>query len=134
MRVQGHNALAILVAAIAIYAIEFLIFAIAIEPAQFAAMAGMTPEQIAAGAARMPYGAIMPLLTAIGVSLVIKWRGASGAFSGAFAAALIGVLLAFSARMYGYVYGQDSEAYLLIDLGRFALTYGMAGAILGAWK
>jgi len=139
MRVSGHNVLAILVAALAMYLIEFLIFAVAISPAQFMAMSGMSAEQGAAiGLSRMPLGPLMPILAAIGLSLAIKWRGAQGVHLGAGAGAATGLILAlllgFSSRMYGYVYGPHTEAYLLIDLGRYLVTYGVAGAILGAWK
>jgi hypothetical protein len=134
MRVNGHNVFAIIVAAIAIYAIEFLIFGLAIAPDQFMQMSGMNEAQRDAGMGRMPFGIVMPVLAAIGLSLVIKWRGASGALAGAATAAIVAVCLAFAGRMYGFVYGPHTEIYLAIDLARFAVTYAIAGAILAAWK
>lgn len=135
MRYQGHNILAILVAALAIYAIEFVIFAVLISPAQFMAMSGMSEAQGSAiGASRMPFGILMPLLAAIGLSLVIKWRGALGMSAGAMTGLIMALVFGFGSRMYGYVYGPHTELYLAIDFARYLITYGVAGAILGAWK
>jgi len=134
MRINGHNVFAIIVAAIAIYAIEFLIFGIAITPDQYMQMSGNSEAQQAAGMSRMPFGIVMPILAAIGLSLLLKWRGTTGAMAGATTAAIVAVCFTFTGRMNGYVYGSDNETYLLIDLGRFVVTYGVAGAILAAWK
>jgi Protein of unknown function (DUF1761) len=135
MRINGHNVLAIVAAAIAIYAIEFIIYGLVISPAQFMEMSGETQAQAdAIGMTRMPYGPIMPLMAAIGLSLAIKWRGAVGAVGGAVTAVIVGVFIAFSSRLYGYVYGVQNETYLAIDFGRYMLTYAVGGAILGAWK
>jgi hypothetical protein len=135
MRYNGLNILAIVVAAIAIYLIEFVIFGLLISPEQYQIMSGMSADQQnATMMARMPFGPVMPILAAIGIALVIKWRAAIGMGGGAMTGALMAVLFAFAGRMYGYVYGADTETYLLIDLGRFVLSYGVAGAIIGAWK
>ncbi len=135
MRIMGHNALAILAAAIAIYAIEFIIFAVMISPPQYLAMSGMTQAQAEAiGMSRMPFGAVMPVLAAIGLSLAIKWRAAAGPVAGATTGLIMGVVFGFGARMYGFVYGADDMNYLAIDFARFLVTYAVGGAIIGAWK
>lgn len=132
MRYQGHNVLAIVTAAIVIYAIEFVIFAIMIPGEQYMAMTGLAENQ--ADDTRMPYGAIMPILTAIGLSLVIKWRNAPGLMGGVVTALIMAVLFAFSTSLYGYVYGAHTEEFLGVNLGHFLVCYAAAGAILGAWK
>jgi Protein of unknown function (DUF1761) len=135
MRYQGHNVLAIAAAAVVIYLLEFLLYGVAIQPEQFRAMSGMSEAQgNAIGMARMPFGAIMPILAAIGLSLAVKWRGAMGPAAGAMTGVLMGVCFAFAGRMYAYVYGADTETYLLIDLARFVVTYAIGGAIIAAWK
>ena len=83
MRVMGHNAFAIIVAALAIYAIEFVIFAVLIPAEQYMAFTGITQAQVEGGMARMPFGIIPPLLAAIGLSMVIKRRNAAGWMGGA---------------------------------------------------
>jgi hypothetical protein len=132
MRYMGHNVLAVIVAALVIYAIEFVIFAVLIPADQYLAMTGMAAEQ--ADASRMPFGIIMPVLSAIGLSLAIKWRNAPGWMGGLVTGLLMAVLFGFSTSMYGYVYGPQTEQFLLVDLAHFLVCFGAAGAILGAWK
>jgi len=134
MRVMGHNVFAIIVAAIVIYAIEFVIFAVLIPGEQYMAYTGITPEQVEGGMGRMPVGVVMPILAAIGLSLVIKWRNAPGWMGGATTGLLMAVLFAFGTSLYGYVYGPHTEAYLPVNLAHFLICYGAGGAILGAWK
>ncbi len=132
MRVMGHNALAIAVAAIVFYAIEFVIFGVLIPGDQYMVLTGLNADQ--GDVARMPYGVIMPILTAIGLSLVIKWRNAAGWMGGVATALLIAVLFAFSTSLYSYVYGGHTLEYLPINLAHFLVCYAAAGAIIGAWK
>jgi hypothetical protein len=134
MRINGHNMLAIVVAAIAIYAIEFVIFAVLIPAEQYMALTGITQEQVEGGMARMPFGIIPPVLAAIGLSMVIKWRNAAGWMGGLMTGVFMAVLFAFGTSLYGYVYGPHVEAYLPINLAHFLVCYGAAGAILGVWK
>lgn len=134
MRFQGHNVFAIIVAALVIYVIEFVIFAVLISPEQYMAFTGVTAEQVESGMARMPFGIVPPLLAAIGLSLVIKWRNAAGMMGGVMTALMMAVLLGFGTSLYGYVYGPHVEAYLPVNLAHFLVTWGAAGAVLGAWK
>jgi hypothetical protein len=76
----------------------------------------------------------MPILAAIGLSLVIKWRNQAGLMGGVMTALMMAVLFGFSASMYAYVYGSHTEQFLLVDLGHYLVAWGAAGAILGAWK
>lgn len=134
MRYQGHNVLAIIVAALVIYGIEFVIFGMLIPAEQYQAMTGVTAQQAEAGMSRMPLGVIMPVLAAIGLSLTIKWRAAAGWLAGLATGLIMAVLFGFSASMYGYVYGPDTGQFLAVDLAHYLICYGAAGAILGAWK
>ncbi len=135
MRVMGHNALAIIVAAIVIYAIEFVIFAMLISGEQYMSFTGFTQAQAEAiGQSRMPFGIIMPVLTAIGLSLAIKWRNAPGLMGGVTTALLMAVFFGFGTSLYGYVYGAHTEAYLPVNLAHFLVCWGAAGAVIGAWK
>lgn len=134
MRMMGHNVLAIVVAALLIYGIEFVIFALLISPDQYMAFTGVTPEQVAGGEARMPFGILPPLLAAIGLSVCVKWRNAAGMMRGLTTGLLLAVLFGFGTSLYGYVYGPHSEAYLPVNLAHFLVCWGAAGAVLGAWK
>src|SRR6185436_10965516 len=111
-------------AAIAIYALEFLIFAVLLPGDQYMAMSGYSAESMQAGMARMPFGVIPPILAAIGLSCAVKWRNKAGWMAGA----TTGVII------YSYVYGPNNVAFIGVNVGHFIACYGVAGAILGAWK
>lgn len=98
------------------------------------AFTGITADQVTANEWRMPIGMAMPLLAAMGLSLVIKWRNAPGLMGGVTTALWMAVLFAFGTSLYGYVYGPHATAYLPVNLAHFLVCYGAAGAILGAWK
>lgn len=132
MRMMGHNVLAIVVAAIVIYALEFVIFAVLIPGPDYQAMVGLNADQMHPD--RMPVGAVMPILTAIGLSMAIKWRNAAGWMGGAVTALLAAFFLAFPASLYGYVYGSHTEQFIFVNLAHFLVCYAAAGAVLGAWK
>lgn len=134
MRVMGHNVFAIIVAALLIYAIEFVIFALLISPEQYMAFTGVTADQVQSGAARMPFGIIPPLFAAIGLSLCIRWRGAQSLQGGAMTGLILAVLFAFGTSLYGYVYGPHATEYLPVNLAHFLVCWGVGGAVLGAWK
>jgi hypothetical protein len=132
MRMMGHNVLAILLAAIAIYAIEFVIFALLMTPDQYTSMSGYPAS--GEDMSRMPFGAIPPILAAIGLSCVIKWRNAPGMMGGLMTGVLMAIFFGIGISFYSFVYGPNSPHFLLVDAGHFIVCYGVAGAILGAWK
>jgi hypothetical protein len=132
MRYMGNNVLAIIAAAIAIYAIEFVIFGLLIPGQQYAAMVGLSAEQM--HDERMPVGILMPILTAIGLALVIKWRNAPGWMGGMMTALMMVFVFALPVGLYGYVYGSHTEQFIFVNLAHYAVCWGAAGAILGAWK
>jgi hypothetical protein len=132
MRYNGHNILAIVVAALAIYAIEYVIFAVMISGEQYMTLTGLMEGQGDNG--RMPFGIVMPILTAIGLALLIKWRNAPGWMGGLTTGLIAAVLFGFSTSLYAYVYGANTAAYLPINLAHFLVCWGAAGAIIGAWK
>jgi hypothetical protein len=132
MRIMGHNVLAIIAAAVLIYLLEFVIFAVLISGPDYQAMVGLTEAQLHPD--RMPVGPVMPILAAIGLSVVIKWRQAPGLMGGAMTGVIMSVLFALPVALYGYVYGSHTETFIAINLGHYIVCWGAAGAILGAWK
>lgn len=134
MRVMGHNLLAILVAAIAMYAIGFVFYGLLFSEAWQAA-SGYTKEQLDSGMAKMPLGFVIPILLAIGLSLVVKWRNAPGWMGGLTTGLLVAVFLLIAERMYGYVYSPaGGETLFMIDVAHTLAIAAVGGAILGAWK
>lgn len=134
MRIKSHNVFAIIVAAIAIYAIEFVIFALIIPADQYLSFIGANADQVDSSGARMAFGIVPPVLAAIALSMVIKWRGSVGPMQGAMTGVWMAVLFAFGTSLYSFVYGPNAAAYLPVNLAHFVVCYAVAGAILGAWK
>lgn len=132
MRIMGYNVLAIAAAAVAIYVIEFLIFGLLIPGEQYAAMVGLRMDQM--HPERMPVGALMPIMSAIGLGVVIKWRNALGMAAGAITALIMVILFALPVSLYSYVYGAHTETFVFVNTVHFLVCWGVAGAILGAWK
>jgi hypothetical protein len=135
MRSGGINWLAVIVAAIAIYAVGFVIFGVLVPADTWMAWEGTTAEEIAAvGDSRMPFGVVMPLLTAIFMAVIFKWAQIAGSSNGAKWGAVIALASAIPATMYGWVYGTGAVEVTMVDVGHLLLGHVVAGAILGGWK
>lgn len=135
MRVMGYNVVAILVSAIAIYAIGFVIYGLIIDPAVWMKAAGITKEQMdAVGTSRMIYSPLMPLVTATGMAVLFKWANVSGLSSGVRYGALVAILSAIPTIWYGWVYGVGDCTGPLIDSAHLLIGHVTAGAILASWK
>ncbi|MBX3429216.1 MAG: DUF1761 domain-containing protein [Hyphomonadaceae bacterium] len=133
MRFNGHNLLAILAAAIAIWVIGFLIYVVLFQQ-QWLDWMGVTEAEMQQDNGRMAFMVAMPFLQAIGLSLAIKWRNAPGLMGGLTTGLLMAVCLSIAARMYGWVYSFEATELFGLDSVHFLLTHAVAGAILGAWK
>lgn len=134
MRMMGHNLLAIIVAALAIYFVGFLIYGMLFTDA-WVVSTGWSAEQLETGAGKMPFGPAPSLLIAIGMSLAVKWRGKAGWMEGAVTGVLMAVFLLIGERFYGFVYSPaGGEVWLAIDALYAVLSGVVAGAIVGAWK
>jgi len=134
MRSGGINWLAVLVAAIAIYAIGFVIYAVLIPEPTWMAMSGMTEAEKATAMSRMMYSPLMPILTAVFMAVLFKWGQVADAMSGIRWGAVIALASAIPTMLYGWVYGGLSTDMTMIDCGHLLLGHITAGAILGGWK
>ena len=123
MRALGINWLAVLAAAIAIYVIGFVIYGL------------LFPEETeAVASARMPFGVVMPLMTAIFLGILVKWGSVGDAAAGARWGAVVALASAVPAMLYGWVYGAVPTETTLIDSAHLLLGHVVAGTILGGWK
>lgn len=135
MRAGGINWLAVIVAAVAIYAIGFVIYGLLVPPEWWMSASGITQEQIEAlGAARMPFGVVMPLMTAIFLAVLFKLGKVADGATGAKWAVVVAMASAIPTLLYGWVYGVGPFDVTLIDSGHLLLGHVTAGAILGAWR
>ena len=135
MRGGGINGLAVLAAAVAFYAIGFILYGMLIGEEQLAAIMG---EDLAAASAqeadRMPFGFLMPLASALFMALIFKWGGVANAATGARWGAVIAIASAIPSVWYRWVYGDFPATMALIDSGHFLLGHVAAGVVLGRWK
>jgi hypothetical protein len=135
MRSGGINWLAVVAAAVAIYAIGFVIYGLLIPAETWMAWSGVSAEDIeAVGSSRMPFSVVMPLMTAIFMAVIFKWAQVAGASDGAKWGAVVALASAVPALMYGWVYGIGPAEMTLVDSGHLLLGHVAAGAVLGAWK
>lgn len=137
MRAGGINWLAVIAAAVAIYAIGFIIYAsgLVLSAESWMAMSGISEAEMeAVGQTRMPYSVVMPLMTATFMAVIFKWAQVAGASTGAQWGAVIALTSAVPALLYGWVYGIGPIEMTIIDGGHLLLGHIAAGAVLGAWK
>jgi len=126
--------LAVLVAAIAIYAIGFVIYAMLIPEPTWMAMSGMTEAEKATAMSRMMYSPIMPIMIAVFMAVLFKWGQVADAMSGIRWGAVIALASAIPTMLYGWVYGGLSTDMTMVDCGHLLLGHVAAGAVLGGWK
>ena len=134
MRSGGINWLAVIAAAIAIYAIGFVIYAMLIPEESWMAMSGMTEAEKAVAMSRMPFSVVMPIMTAVFMAVLFKWAQVADAASGAKWEIVVALASAVPTMLYGWVYGGLSTNMTMIDCAHLLLGHVAAGAILGGWK
>ncbi|QDP19974.1 DUF1761 domain-containing protein [Sphingomonas xanthus] len=129
------NWAAVLVAAVAIYAIGFIIYGLLMKPDKWMRLARITEEDMTrVGKSRMIYGPLMPLVTAIFMALLFHWAGVSSWQMGLHWGAAIAVASALPALWYGWVYGVGPAGKEMLDSVHLLLGHVAAGAILGGWQ
>ncbi|HKX92924.1 MAG TPA: DUF1761 domain-containing protein [Sphingomicrobium sp.] len=134
MRSGGINWLAVVVAAIAIYAIGFVIYALMIPMDTYMAMSGLTEADQAVATSRMMFSPLMPILTAVFLAILYKWGQVADAATGAKWAIVVAFASAIPTVLYGWVYDGGDTNLLMIDAAYLLLGHVVAGAILGGWK
>ena len=135
MRAGGINWLAVLVAAIAFYAIGFVIYGLMIPPEKWMAWSGVSEAEMeAVGASRMMYSVIMPLMTAVFMAILFKWGTVGSARDGAMWGAVVALASAVPGMLYGWVYGIGPIEMTFVDAFHLFIGHVVAGAVLGGWK
>jgi hypothetical protein len=132
LQVAGHNALAILAAAVVMYLIGFALYGFLFSDL-WMSLSGVTEDSFAGEEWRMGLSPIMPILIAIGMSMAVKWRGAKGATAGAMTGLLVAIFFLFAGRLYAYAYSAEPAGLLGIDTLHFLLIATAAGAIIAGW-
>ena len=134
MRSGGLNWLAVLAAAVAVYAIGFLIYGLIIPEETWMAMSGMSEAQKDVAMSRMVFSPVMPILTAVFLAILFKFGQVASAGKGAQWAAVVALASAIPTILYGWVYGGLSTDMTAIDSAHLMLGHVTAGAIIGGWR
>lgn len=131
--VAGDNWLAVLAAAVAIYAVGFLIYGLLFS-GLWLRLAGYTREQLKPHAWKMAVSPVMPILTAIGLSILFKLARVDNLALGVLLAGQIWLFIAMPVRLYGFVYSPEKAGLLVMDAIHLLLGFLVAGAIIGGWR
>lgn len=131
--VAGDNWGAVLAAAVAIYAVGFVIYG-ALFSKLWMSLSGYTSEQLQPHRWKMAISPLMPILTAIGLALVLKWARVDNLAMGVVVAAQVWLFLALSTRLYSFVYSPEKFGLLVMDAIHLLLGLLIAGAIIGGWR
>lgn len=134
MRSGGINWLAVIAAAVVIYALGFVIYGLLIPEESWMAMSGITEAEKAVAMSRMMFSPVMPILTAVFLAVLFKWGQVASAMKGAQWAMVVALASAIPTTLYGWVYGGMSTDITLLDSTHLLLGHIAAGAILGGWK
>jgi hypothetical protein len=130
--IVGDNWLAVAAAAVAFYAIGFLIYG-ALFSKLWMQLTGYTKEQLAPHGWKMALSPIMPILTAIGLAIILKLARVDNLATGLMITLEIWFFIVLSTRLYSYVYSPEKPGILIMDAIHLLLGYLAAGAIISAW-
>ena len=134
MRAGGINWLAVLAAAAAFYVLGFVIYGVIIPEEMMLAWSGLSREELEIGAQRMPFGALLPLATALFMAILFNWGNVAGATTGARWGMAVALASAIPTIWYGWVYELRPVEPGLVDSAHQLLGHAIAGAVLGRWR
>lgn len=134
MRSGGINWLAVIAAAVAVYAIGFIIYGFLIPEETWMAMSGITEAEKATAMSRMMFSPVMPVMIAVFLAILFKFGKVGSAATGVQWAVVVALASAIPTMLYGWVYGGLSTEMTALDSAHLMLGHVTAGAILGGWR
>lgn len=130
--IVGDNWLAIIVAAIATYAVGALIYGLLFSK-RWLSLTGYTKEQLRPHAWKMAISPILPILSAIGLALILKAAHVDNLATGLLYSFEIWLFLILPARLYNFVYSPEKIGHAVLDATHLLLGTLVAGGIISAW-
>jgi Protein of unknown function (DUF1761) len=130
--IVGDNWLAILAGAVAFYAVGFIIYG-AVFSKLWMKLSGYTQEQLKPHMWKMALSPIMPILTAIGLAILLKLARVDNLATGLMITAQIWFFIVLSTRLYSFVYSPEKPGLLVMDTIHLFFGTMAAGAIISAW-
>jgi hypothetical protein len=130
--IVGDNWLAIIAAAVVFYAIGFVIYG-AVFSKLWMQLSGYTKEQLQPHMWKMALSPIMPILSAIGLAILLKMTGVDNLATGLVVTFQIWFFIVLSTRLYSFVYSPEKPGLLVMDAIHLFLGFMAAGAVISAW-
>ncbi|GGH02344.1 MAG TPA: hypothetical protein DF715_03775 [Oceanicaulis sp.] len=132
-RIFGHDLLAVIAAAVAIYIIGYLIYGLLFSTF-WMEQYGYTADSFAGHEWKMFLGPIMPVLTVLGLAALFQAANASGLKSHLRIGVIAWAGFSLSTLLYGFAYGITmTPAALALDAVHLLLGILAASAIL-VWR
>lgn len=132
-RIFGHDLLAVIAAAVAIYIIGFLIYGL-LFASYWMAQWGYTADSFAGHEWKMFLGPVMPILTVLGLAALFQAAGASGLNAQLRIGFIAWAGFSLSTLLYGFAYGiMMTPGALALDAAHLLLGILAASAIL-VWR
>lgn len=128
----GDNWIAILVAAVATWIIGALIYGLLFSKL-WLQLTGYTKEQLKPHMWKMPISIFLPILTAIGLALILKAAHVDNLTTGLMITLQVWFFIVMPARLYNFVYSPEKPGLLALDAIHLFLGTMAAGAIISAW-
>ncbi len=130
--IVGDNWLAIGAGAIAFYAVGFIIYGLVFSKL-WMQLSGYTKEQLTPHTWKMAVSPIMPILTAIGLAVILKLARIDNLATGLLVTFQIWFFIVLSTRLYSFVYSPEKPGLLVMDTIHLLLGFMACGAIISAW-
>lgn len=130
--IVGDNWIAIAVAAVATWIIGALIYGLLFSRL-WLQLTGYTKEQLKPHMWKMPISLFLPILTAIGLALILKMAGVTSLTAGLMVTLQVWFFIVLPVRLYSFVYSPERPGLLAMDAIHLFLGTIAAGAIISAW-
>lgn len=132
-RIFGHDLLAVIAAAVAIYIIGFLIYGLLLSDF-WMEQYGYTADSFAGHEWKMFLGPVMPILTVLGLAALFQTANASGLKAHLRIGFIVWAGFSLSTLLYGFAYGiAMTKGALALDAVHLLLGILAASAIL-VWR
>ena len=128
------NWLAVVVAAVAAYALGAVYYMALAKP--WMAAANLTREQVQEGNNAAPYAlaALASVIGAVVLAILVQATGAAGAAEGLLVGLVVGIIVTGVGQIPNYAFQSRGLKLYVIDAGYPLLQMLLGGAILGAWQ
>ena len=132
MHIAGINWAAVLVAALAFFALGFVIHMKLVDLKAWDA--AKHTDQGRLSKMRMASGIVLPFATAIGLAVLFSWANVAGVGEGVKWGLVVAFASALPVLWYNWFYGTAPVWIFWVDSAHQLLGHALVGAILAGWR